>query len=197
MAITVPDLTGAVAYDDPETLIGTFAPSGGVAPYEYISISFGDFLIADGSAVGNSQTDGLPSRRRFTAAIATGTSSAAGSAGRVRAATGATVGGSAANGNPTLSRFASGSTGGDSNVTGSPARGLTADATAQGQSTAGGSTFRARHVQALATGGSSITGTASVVSALATYNADHFAQIKIEKYSIEVDFYALNINLPM
>ena len=38
MTITVPTLTGAVAHDDPETLIGTLSPSGGTPPYEIVAI---------------------------------------------------------------------------------------------------------------------------------------------------------------
>ena len=38
MTLTVPDLSGALAYDDAETLIGTLAPTGGVGPYEVVAI---------------------------------------------------------------------------------------------------------------------------------------------------------------
>ena len=38
MTLVVPPLSGAVAHDDPETLIGTLAPTGGAAPYEVIAI---------------------------------------------------------------------------------------------------------------------------------------------------------------
>lgn len=43
MTITVPNLSGAVAWDDSETLIGTLAPSGGTAPYEIVAISAAGF----------------------------------------------------------------------------------------------------------------------------------------------------------
>ena len=38
MTLTVPDLSGALAYDADETLIGTLAPTGGVGPYEVVAI---------------------------------------------------------------------------------------------------------------------------------------------------------------
>jgi len=41
MTFTVPPLSGAVAYDAAETLIGTLAPTGGTGPYEFIGISGG------------------------------------------------------------------------------------------------------------------------------------------------------------
>jgi len=34
----VPTLVGAVNHDDPETLIGTLAPTGGVGPYVVVAI---------------------------------------------------------------------------------------------------------------------------------------------------------------
>ena len=38
MTLTVPDLSGALAYDADETLIGTLAPTGGVGPYEVVAV---------------------------------------------------------------------------------------------------------------------------------------------------------------
>ena len=46
MTVTVPPISGAVDWDDPEAVVGTLAPTGGTPPYTFVAIAPGRIVAA-------------------------------------------------------------------------------------------------------------------------------------------------------